>query len=152
MDARRAFLVIWRMYHHIRWVTSDAGITLTCAPAVRFLTRVSRRLWSSSSWEWIWCRSRLGWTTSSAGSSLSWRLSHSPRPAGRGGKVEASVWMRMWCYKCFIPVVALSYYVAFCSWSWAACWQRCNNYTVLLVDQGAGVSDRKHAISWCCDR
>lgn len=62
---------------------------LTCASAVSFLTRVLRRLWSSSSGEWICCRSRLGWTTSSAGGSLPSRPSRSPRPAEATGRFSA---------------------------------------------------------------
>lgn len=62
-------------------------VTLTCSPAVRFLTRVSKRLWSSSSSVWICCRSRLGWTRSSGGSSLPSALGQSlrPREGTRGG-------------------------------------------------------------------
>lgn len=63
------------------WTESHFQTKLTCTPAVWLFTRVSSRLWSSSSREWICCRSLLGWTTCSAGGSPPSRLTQSLRPA-----------------------------------------------------------------------
>lgn len=95
------------------WTPNESCLRaeLTCGPAVRFWTRVSRRLWSSSSREWICCRSRLGWTTSSsAGGSLPSALTHSLRPAGWGGDTDTTRFSAnsgALSSKCLVPAALL---------------------------------------------